>query len=46
MAVETSDVALGEHHLPEEVSGTEMNEAGKGCLKKKKGHNKTQTPKS
>ncbi|XP_074007116.1 centrosomal protein of 162 kDa [Numenius arquata] len=27
-AFETSDVALGEHQLPEEVSGTEMNEAG------------------
>ncbi|NWU57041.1 CE162 protein, partial [Dromas ardeola] len=27
-AIETSDVALGEHHLPEEVSGIEMNEAG------------------
>ncbi|KAM6272484.1 centrosomal protein of 162 kDa isoform 3-T7 [Spheniscus humboldti] len=27
-AVETSDVALGEHYLPEEVSGIEMNEAG------------------
>ncbi|XP_074752074.1 centrosomal protein of 162 kDa isoform X1 [Athene noctua] len=27
-AVETSDVALGEHCLPEEVSGIEMNEAG------------------
>lgn len=31
-AVETSDVALGEHYLPEEVSGIEMNEAGKGCF--------------
>ncbi|KFV02705.1 hypothetical protein N340_03763, partial [Tauraco erythrolophus] len=27
-AVETSDVALREHYLPEEVSGIEMNEAG------------------
>ncbi|NXY71594.1 CE162 protein, partial [Glareola pratincola] len=27
-AIETSDVALGEHHLPEEVGGIEMNEAG------------------
>ncbi|KAF1505130.1 hypothetical protein FQV18_0002197, partial [Eudyptula minor novaehollandiae] len=27
-AVETSNVALGEHYLPEEVSGIEMNEAG------------------
>ncbi|KAM6406696.1 centrosomal protein of 162 kDa isoform 2-T2 [Pluvialis apricaria] len=27
-AIETSDVALGEHYLPEEVSGIEMNEAG------------------
>ncbi|NWX48362.1 CE162 protein, partial [Steatornis caripensis] len=27
-AVETSDVALGEHYLPEEVSGIEINEAG------------------
>ncbi|XP_029895182.1 centrosomal protein of 162 kDa isoform X2 [Aquila chrysaetos chrysaetos] len=27
-AVETSDVPLGEHYLPEEVSGIEMNEAG------------------
>ncbi|XP_009885777.1 PREDICTED: centrosomal protein of 162 kDa [Charadrius vociferus] len=27
-AVETSDVALGEHYLPEEVSGIECNEAG------------------
>ncbi|XP_061316338.1 centrosomal protein of 162 kDa [Pezoporus flaviventris] len=27
-AVETSDVPVGEHHLPEEVSGIEMNEAG------------------
>ncbi|NXI89490.1 CE162 protein, partial [Psophia crepitans] len=27
-AAETSDVALGEHYLPEEVSGVEMNEAG------------------
>ncbi|XP_065537384.1 centrosomal protein of 162 kDa isoform X2 [Lathamus discolor] len=27
-AAETSDVALGEHYLPEEVSGIEMNEAG------------------
>ncbi|KFV54209.1 hypothetical protein N328_03153, partial [Gavia stellata] len=27
-AVETSDVALGEHYLPEEVSGIDMNEAG------------------
>ncbi|XP_010119074.1 PREDICTED: centrosomal protein of 162 kDa [Chlamydotis macqueenii] len=27
-AVETSDVALGEQYLPEEVSGIEMNEAG------------------
>ncbi|NXI68510.1 CE162 protein, partial [Anseranas semipalmata] len=27
-AVETSDVALGEHYLPQEVSGIEMNEAG------------------
>ncbi|XP_074437346.1 centrosomal protein of 162 kDa [Larus michahellis] len=27
-AIETSDVALGERHLPEEVSGIEMNEAG------------------
>ncbi|NXV14588.1 CE162 protein, partial [Cepphus grylle] len=27
-AIETSDVALGEHHRPEEVSGIEMNEAG------------------
>ncbi|KAM4679563.1 centrosomal protein of 162 kDa isoform 5-T9 [Amazona ochrocephala] len=27
-AVETSDVALGEHYLPEEVGGIEMNEAG------------------
>ncbi|XP_074718080.1 centrosomal protein of 162 kDa isoform X2 [Strix uralensis] len=27
-AVETSGVALGEHYLPEEVSGIEMNEAG------------------
>ncbi|XP_062464299.1 centrosomal protein of 162 kDa isoform X2 [Pezoporus occidentalis] len=27
-AVETSDVAVGEHRLPEEVSGIEMNEAG------------------
>lgn len=34
-AVETSDAALGEHDLPEEVSGIEMNEAGKGCCKTK-----------
>ncbi|KAM6138285.1 centrosomal protein of 162 kDa [Phoenicopterus ruber ruber] len=27
-AIETADVALGEHYLPEEVSGIEMNEAG------------------
>ncbi|XP_009473884.1 PREDICTED: centrosomal protein of 162 kDa [Nipponia nippon] len=27
-AIETSDVAPGEHYLPEEVSGIEMNEAG------------------
>ncbi|XP_009948870.1 PREDICTED: centrosomal protein of 162 kDa-like, partial [Leptosomus discolor] len=27
-AVATSDIALGEHYLPEEVSGIEMNEAG------------------
>ncbi|XP_035177776.1 centrosomal protein of 162 kDa isoform X1 [Oxyura jamaicensis] len=27
-AVETSDVALGEHYQPQEVSGIEMNEAG------------------
>ncbi|XP_054677055.1 centrosomal protein of 162 kDa isoform X2 [Grus americana] len=27
-AAETSDVALGEHYLPQEVSGIEMNEAG------------------
>ncbi|KFW05413.1 hypothetical protein N326_01723, partial [Eurypyga helias] len=27
-AAETSDVALGEHYLPQEASGTEMNEAG------------------
>ncbi|XP_030345614.1 centrosomal protein of 162 kDa isoform X2 [Strigops habroptila] len=27
-AVETPDVALGEHYLPEEVCGIEMNEAG------------------
>ncbi|XP_069707316.1 centrosomal protein of 162 kDa isoform X2 [Phaenicophaeus curvirostris] len=27
-AIETSDVALGENYLPEEVSGTEINEAG------------------
>ncbi|XP_064303756.1 centrosomal protein of 162 kDa isoform X1 [Phalacrocorax carbo] len=27
-AIETSDVAVGEHYLPEEVSGIEMNEAG------------------
>ncbi|NWX12958.1 CE162 protein, partial [Aegotheles bennettii] len=27
-AVETSNVALGEHYLPEEVSGIEINEAG------------------
>ncbi|NXN36947.1 CE162 protein, partial [Rhinoptilus africanus] len=27
-AIETSDVALGEHHQPEEVSRIEMNEAG------------------
>ncbi|XP_053917758.1 centrosomal protein of 162 kDa isoform X3 [Cuculus canorus] len=27
-AIETSDVALGEHYLCEEVSGTEINEAG------------------
>ncbi|NXA24241.1 CE162 protein, partial [Ibidorhyncha struthersii] len=27
-AIETSDVAQGEHYLPEEVSGIEMNEAG------------------
>ncbi|KAM9018496.1 centrosomal protein of 162 kDa isoform 2-T3 [Ara ararauna] len=27
-AVETSDIALGEHYLPEEVGGIEMNEAG------------------
>lgn len=48
-AVETSDVALGEHYLPEEVSGIEVNEAGKGCFKKKKNtkpHNKAQTSKS
>lgn len=27
--VETSDVALGEHYLPQEVSGIEMKETGK-----------------
>ncbi|NXT20162.1 CE162 protein, partial [Syrrhaptes paradoxus] len=27
-AIQTSDIALGEHYLPEEVSGIEMNEAG------------------
>lgn len=32
-AFETSNVALSEHHLPEEVSGAEINEAGKGCSK-------------
>lgn len=32
-AVEASDVAVGEHYLPEEVGGIEMNEAGKGCFK-------------
>ncbi|NWR53948.1 CE162 protein, partial [Bucorvus abyssinicus] len=30
-AIEASDVALGEHYLPEEVSGVEMNEAGTSC---------------
>ncbi|NXL27241.1 CE162 protein, partial [Glaucidium brasilianum] len=30
-AVKTSDVALGESYLPEEVSGIEMNEAGTSC---------------
>ncbi|KFO94684.1 hypothetical protein N320_12735, partial [Buceros rhinoceros silvestris] len=30
-AIETSDIALGEHYLPEEVSGVEMNEAGTSC---------------
>ncbi|NXM06054.1 CE162 protein, partial [Tyrannus savana] len=30
-AVETSDVAPGEHDQPEEVSGIEMNEAGTSC---------------
>ncbi|KFP57624.1 hypothetical protein N323_08470, partial [Cathartes aura] len=30
-ALETSDVALGEHYLPEQVSGIEMNEAGTSC---------------
>ncbi|NXY83669.1 CE162 protein, partial [Alcedo cyanopectus] len=48
--VETSDAAPGEHCLPEEVSGIEMNEAGKdGFLKKTityKQKNPTQTPKS
>lgn len=34
-AIETSNVALGEHDLPEEVTGIEMNEAGKGCCKTK-----------
>lgn len=28
-AVATSDVALGEHYLPQEISGTEMKETGK-----------------
>lgn len=31
-AAETSGVALSEHDLPQEVGGTEMNEAGKGCF--------------
>lgn len=35
-AIETSDRALGEHYLPEEVSGVEMNEAGKDCFKTNK----------
>ncbi|NXL94924.1 CE162 protein, partial [Alectura lathami] len=30
-AVETSDVALGECYVPQEVSGTEMNETGPSC---------------
>ncbi|KFZ53688.1 hypothetical protein N321_11671, partial [Antrostomus carolinensis] len=30
-AVETSDVAVGEPYLPQEVSGIEMNEAGTSC---------------
>lgn len=34
-AIETSDVAPGEHDQPEEVSAVEMNEAGEGSLKKK-----------
>lgn len=34
-AAETSGVAPSEHDLPQEVSGTEMNEAGKGCFGKK-----------
>lgn len=35
-AIEASDVAPGEHDQPEEVSAVEMNEAGKGCFKKRK----------
>lgn len=35
-AAETSGVAPSEHDLPQEVSGIEMNEAGKGCFGKKK----------
>lgn len=35
-AIETSDVAPGEHDQLEEVSAVEMNEAGKGFLKERK----------
>lgn len=31
-AVETPDVALGEHYLPQEVSGMEMKETGKAFI--------------
>lgn len=31
-AIETLDVAPGEHDQPEEVSAVEMNEAGKKCF--------------
>lgn len=34
-AAETSGVAPSEHDLPQEVSGIEMKEAGKGCFGKK-----------
>lgn len=35
-AIEASDVAAGEHDQPEEVSAVEINEAGKGCFRKRR----------